>query len=79
MVAAVAFEYKGEKRIAFPLEEDGRNSALLFCYQVLPETGPRSFCIRDMGRIGFTPLMESREVIYREMQKKVVREYEELG
>lgn len=70
MIAAVSFEYNGKRRIAFPIEQDSRNDALLFCYQVSPMVGPRSFFFRDMVRIGFTPLAVARDVIVRELQRR---------
>lgn len=70
MVTAISFEYKGAKRIAFPLEEDKRNAALLFCYQVSPEAGPRSFHKQSMLGIRPTALKVERSRIDQELQKR---------
>lgn len=70
MVEAVSFDYKGKSRLAFPLQRDERNEELLFCFQLRPQVGPRSFFARDMIGIKFTALRVERGVIEEELRQK---------
>lgn len=69
MITAIKFRYHGKDRVAFPKERDVRNEALLFCLQMLPERGPRSYYLCDMQEVEQTDAYIEEAALDRELKR----------